>query len=151
MFGHVKSIKLIYIYGYYIVIYTRTSLMVVYKYQSYMIVVLSPFVLVLSRFIPMVHTPFKGLRRQDGFWEVSVQAVRLGNRTLDSCESGCRGIIDTGASRSYGGCGMVWWANASFMRIFYMNNHEKNNVSLMIFKLHEGDSTTKWVIFMGKL
>ena len=133
MFGHVKSIKLIYIYGYYIVIYTRTSLMVVYKYQfisSYMIVVLSPFVLVLSRFIPMVHTPFKG---------------------LDSCESGCRGIIDTGASRSYGGCGMVWWANASFMRIFYMNNHEKNNVSLMIFKLHEGDSTTKWVIFMGKL
>lgn len=39
------------------------------------------------------------LHPEDGFWEVSVQAVRLGNRTLDSCESGCRGIIDTGASR----------------------------------------------------
>lgn len=37
--------------------------MVVYNHfiSSYIIVVLSPFVLVLSRFIPMVHTPFKGL------------------------------------------------------------------------------------------
>lgn len=44
-------------------------------------------------------TWFPVLHPEDGFWEVSVQAVRLGNRTLDSCESGCRGIIDTGASR----------------------------------------------------
>mmetsp|Transcript_37429 Transcript_37429/g.59134 ORF Transcript_37429/g.59134 Transcript_37429/m.59134 type:complete len:382 (+) Transcript_37429:55-1200(+) len=44
-------------------------------------------------------TWFPVLHPEDGFWEVSVQAVRLGNRTVDSCESGCRGIIDTGASR----------------------------------------------------
>ena len=36
---------------------------------------------------------------QDGFWEVEVKAVRLGNLTLDHCAKGCRGIIDTGASR----------------------------------------------------
>eukprot|EP00435_Cladocopium_sp_Y103_P045255 s1129_g12.t4 len=44
-------------------------------------------------------TWFPVLHPEDGFWEVSVQGVRLGNKTLDNCESGCRGIIDTGASR----------------------------------------------------
>ena len=34
-----------------------------------------------------------------GFCKVAVKAVRLGNVTLDSCPYGCRGIIDTGASR----------------------------------------------------
>ena len=38
---------------------------------------------------------------QDGFWEVAIQSVRLGNLTVHACAAphGCRGIIDTGASR----------------------------------------------------
>ena len=54
--------------------------------------------------------PPKKKSYQDGFWEVAVKAVRLGNRTLDHCANGCRGIIDTGASRwSWGeSCGHPW-------------------------------------------
>eukprot|EP00931_Biecheleriopsis_adriatica_P064429 TRINITY_DN3920_c0_g1_i5.p1 TRINITY_DN3920_c0_g1~~TRINITY_DN3920_c0_g1_i5.p1 ORF type:complete len:421 (+),score=128.85 TRINITY_DN3920_c0_g1_i5:61-1323(+) len=42
---------------------------------------------------------FPVLHPDDGFWEVTVKAVRLGNVTVDACEDGCRGIVDTGASR----------------------------------------------------
>ena len=42
---------------------------------------------------------FPVLHPDDGFWEVAIQSVRLGNVTLDSCKAGCRGIIDTGSSR----------------------------------------------------
>eukprot|EP00438_Fugacium_kawagutii_P010714 Skav212516 [mRNA] locus=scaffold2713:307735:314539:+ [translate_table: standard] len=57
-------------------------------------------------------TWFPVLHPEDGFWEVAVRAVRLGNVTLDDCSAprGCRGIVDTGASRSMatplvgGGC-----------------------------------------------
>lgn len=44
----------------------------------------------------------------------------------------------------YGGPMHLSWG---FSTLITINNY----VSLMIFKLHEGDSTTKWVIFMGKL
>jgi len=44
-------------------------------------------------------TWFPVLHPLDGFWEVSVKAVYLGNQTVDKCADGCRGIIDTGASR----------------------------------------------------
>ena len=44
---------------------------------------------------------FPVLHPQDGFWEVSLQAVRLGNRTIDDCREGCRGVVDTGASRPF--------------------------------------------------
>ena len=42
---------------------------------------------------------FSVLHPEDGFWEVAIQSVRLGNVTVDSCQEGCRGIIDTGSSR----------------------------------------------------
>ncbi|CAJ1403364.1 unnamed protein product [Effrenium voratum] len=44
---------------------------------------------------------FPVLHPQDGFWEVAIQSVRLGNLTVHACAAphGCRGIIDTGASR----------------------------------------------------
>lgn len=38
-------------------------------------------------------------RPEDGYWQVEIHAVRVGNRTLDSCEKGCRAIIDTSAHR----------------------------------------------------
>jgi len=41
---------------------------------------------------------FPVLHPTDGFWEVEVKAIRLGNVTVDACTGGCRGIIDTGAS-----------------------------------------------------
>ncbi|CAJ1417629.1 unnamed protein product, partial [Effrenium voratum] len=44
-------------------------------------------------------TWFPVLHPEDGFWEVSVRGVRLGNLTLETCAKGCRGIVDTGASR----------------------------------------------------
>jgi len=37
-------------------------------------------------------------RPQDGFWQVAIQEVRIGNTTVDGCQAGCRGIIDTGSS-----------------------------------------------------
>lgn len=42
---------------------------------------------------------FPVLHPEDGFWEVAVKAVRLGNVTVDACTEGCRGVVDTGASR----------------------------------------------------
>lgn len=34
-----------------------------------------------------------------GYWQVNIQAVRIGNRTLDICKDGsCRGVVDTGTS-----------------------------------------------------
>mmetsp|Transcript_13702 Transcript_13702/g.25685 ORF Transcript_13702/g.25685 Transcript_13702/m.25685 type:complete len:408 (+) Transcript_13702:82-1305(+) len=42
---------------------------------------------------------FPVLHPDDGFWEVAVKQVRLGNLTLDACQPSCRGIVDTGASR----------------------------------------------------
>mmetsp|Transcript_68667 Transcript_68667/g.172998 ORF Transcript_68667/g.172998 Transcript_68667/m.172998 type:complete len:418 (-) Transcript_68667:249-1502(-) len=36
---------------------------------------------------------------EDGYWQVAVQAVRVGNITVDDCRRGCHGIVDTGVSR----------------------------------------------------
>jgi cathepsin D len=41
---------------------------------------------------------FSVLHPDDGFWEVPIQAVRVGGVTLDACSKGCRGIVDTGAT-----------------------------------------------------
>lgn len=37
------------------------------------------------------------LRPEEGFWQVRIHAVRVGNRSIDGCtgSAGCRGIIDT--------------------------------------------------------
>jgi len=35
----------------------------------------------------------------DGYWQVAVGSVQVGNVTVDACHKGCRGVIDTGASR----------------------------------------------------
>jgi cathepsin D len=40
-----------------------------------------------------VHSP------EEGFWQVAIKAVRVGNMTLDSCERGCHAIVDTSAHR----------------------------------------------------
>eukprot|EP00928_Gymnodinium_smaydae_P054587 TRINITY_DN38331_c0_g1_i1.p1 TRINITY_DN38331_c0_g1~~TRINITY_DN38331_c0_g1_i1.p1 ORF type:complete len:690 (-),score=156.08 TRINITY_DN38331_c0_g1_i1:39-2108(-) len=38
--------------------------------------------------------------RADGYWEVRIRSIRVGNRTLDLCPStGCRGIVDSGSTR----------------------------------------------------
>jgi len=42
---------------------------------------------------------FPVLHPDAGFWEVAIKSVRLGNLTVDACNHGCRGIIDTGSSR----------------------------------------------------
>jgi len=34
-----------------------------------------------------------------GFWQVAIQAVRVGNATIDDCRRGCHGIVDTAVSR----------------------------------------------------
>lgn len=41
------------------------------------------------------------LRPEAGYWQVRILAIRAGNRTIESCRGphGCRGIIDTCASR----------------------------------------------------
>lgn len=36
---------------------------------------------------------------EDGYWQVAIQAVRVGNKTLDNCAKGCHAIVDSGASR----------------------------------------------------
>jgi len=36
---------------------------------------------------------------EQGFWQVAIRAVRVGNVTVDDCHRGCHGIIDTGVSR----------------------------------------------------
>mmetsp|Transcript_56167 Transcript_56167/g.143088 ORF Transcript_56167/g.143088 Transcript_56167/m.143088 type:complete len:469 (-) Transcript_56167:53-1459(-) len=38
-------------------------------------------------------------RVEDGYWQVRIHSIRVGNITVDHCEQGCRGIIDTGAAR----------------------------------------------------
>jgi len=40
------------------------------------------------------------LRPEEGFWQVRIHAVRVGNRTIDGCtaSAGCRGVVDTCAS-----------------------------------------------------
>mmetsp|Transcript_36993 Transcript_36993/g.68267 ORF Transcript_36993/g.68267 Transcript_36993/m.68267 type:complete len:462 (-) Transcript_36993:93-1478(-) len=42
------------------------------------------------------------LNPEQGFWQMEILAVRIGNQTLDVCdqfEGGCRGLVDTGASQ----------------------------------------------------
>eukprot|EP00933_Yihiella_yeosuensis_P048414 TRINITY_DN445_c0_g1_i1.p1 TRINITY_DN445_c0_g1~~TRINITY_DN445_c0_g1_i1.p1 ORF type:complete len:436 (-),score=96.56 TRINITY_DN445_c0_g1_i1:190-1497(-) len=41
---------------------------------------------------------FPVLHPEDGFWEVAIKEVRVGQEVVDACMHGCRGIIDTGAS-----------------------------------------------------
>lgn len=41
---------------------------------------------------------FPVTRPEDGFWQVAIRTVRVGNATVDACHGGCRGIIDTGSS-----------------------------------------------------
>eukprot|EP00933_Yihiella_yeosuensis_P080763 TRINITY_DN94243_c0_g1_i1.p1 TRINITY_DN94243_c0_g1~~TRINITY_DN94243_c0_g1_i1.p1 ORF type:complete len:431 (-),score=73.14 TRINITY_DN94243_c0_g1_i1:141-1433(-) len=41
---------------------------------------------------------FSVLHPEDGFWEVEIKEVRVGEHVVDSCDHGCRGIVDTGAS-----------------------------------------------------
>lgn len=36
---------------------------------------------------------------EQGFWQVAIRAVRVGNLTVDDCREGCRGVVDTGVSR----------------------------------------------------
>lgn len=36
---------------------------------------------------------------ESGFWQVAIQAVRVGGATVDACSKGCHGVVDTGASR----------------------------------------------------
>jgi hypothetical protein len=39
------------------------------------------------------------LKPEDGYWQVHMLSVRIGNKTLDACAKGnCRGIIDSGTS-----------------------------------------------------
>jgi len=42
---------------------------------------------------------FPVARPEDGFWQVRIYAVHVDNRTVEACAGGCRGIVDTGASR----------------------------------------------------
>jgi len=36
---------------------------------------------------------------EQGYWQVAIRAVRVGNVTVDACRRGCHGVVDTGASR----------------------------------------------------
>lgn len=36
---------------------------------------------------------------EEGYWQVAIQSVRVGNVTVDDCKKGCHGIVDTGVSR----------------------------------------------------
>lgn len=36
---------------------------------------------------------------EQGYWQVAIQAVRVGNKTVDECLHGCHGVVDTGVSR----------------------------------------------------
>jgi hypothetical protein len=40
-----------------------------------------------------VHSP------EEGYWQVPILAVRVGNTTLDACQNGCHAIMDTASSR----------------------------------------------------
>lgn len=35
---------------------------------------------------------------ENGYWQVEVLSVRVGNVTVDACHGGCHGLVDTGAS-----------------------------------------------------
>jgi len=35
----------------------------------------------------------------EGYWQVAINSVRVGGVVMDSCASGCHGVVDTGASR----------------------------------------------------
>lgn len=39
------------------------------------------------------------VRPEDGYWQVPIYGVRVGDVVVDACPSGCMGIIDTGAAR----------------------------------------------------
>lgn len=43
------------------------------------------------RWFPVTHP-------ENGYWQVEVRAVRVGNITVDDCSGGCHGLVDTGAS-----------------------------------------------------
>jgi len=50
-----------------------------------------------TRFIP----PLQWLPVEDpaqGFWQINIRSVRIGSTIVDSCEKGCNGVVDTGAS-----------------------------------------------------
>lgn len=36
---------------------------------------------------------------EQGYWQVAIQAVRVGGVIIDTCSRGCHGVVDTGASR----------------------------------------------------
>jgi cathepsin D len=42
---------------------------------------------------------FPVLRPEEGFWQVEIKSIRVGNANFSACGDGCRAIIDTGASR----------------------------------------------------
>jgi cathepsin D len=42
---------------------------------------------------------FPVLKPEEGFWQVAIRHVRVGGITVNDCSSGCRAIIDSGASR----------------------------------------------------
>lgn len=47
---------------------------------------------------PLLWSPV--VRPEEGYWQVKLMTVRMGNRTLQACDDGkCRGIVDTCASR----------------------------------------------------
>lgn len=33
-----------------------------------------------------------------GYWQIKIHAIRIGNKTLDYCQDGCRAVVDTGTS-----------------------------------------------------
>mmetsp|Transcript_96783 Transcript_96783/g.153205 ORF Transcript_96783/g.153205 Transcript_96783/m.153205 type:complete len:620 (+) Transcript_96783:70-1929(+) len=46
---------------------------------------------------PLVWVPV--LKPEDGFWQMQIASIRIGNRTLNACSRGtCRAIIDSGTS-----------------------------------------------------
>jgi len=50
-----------------------------------------------TRFFP----PLKWLpveNPEEGVWKIAIKSVRVGSRVIDSCEQGCHGLIDSGAS-----------------------------------------------------
>jgi len=51
-----------------------------------------------TRFVGPLHW-FPVDHPDDGYWQVAISAVRVGGVVVDSCQSGCHGIVDTGASR----------------------------------------------------
>jgi len=46
----------------------------------------------LLRWLPVDHP-------EDGYWQVAIKAVYVGEKLVDDCAEGCHGVVDTGASR----------------------------------------------------